>query len=103
MSLRALLPTLLAALLWMAGPVAAQEPYRLGAIFSITGPGSSLGIPERDGIVEESEAAGADLIALAVHRPRGVARVLGGGMVRRLQRATTIPLLVVPAPERAAA
>jgi branched-chain amino acid transport system substrate-binding protein len=29
-------------------PVAAQEPYRLGAIFSITGPGSSLGIPERD-------------------------------------------------------
>jgi len=26
----------------------AQEPYRLGAIFSITGPGSSLGIPERD-------------------------------------------------------
>jgi branched-chain amino acid transport system substrate-binding protein len=27
---------------------AAQEPYRVGAIFSITGPGSSLGIPERD-------------------------------------------------------
>ena len=26
----------------------AQEPYRVGAIFSITGPGSSLGIPERD-------------------------------------------------------
>jgi len=32
---------------WPAGS-AAQEPYRLGAIFSITGPGSSLGIPERD-------------------------------------------------------
>jgi branched-chain amino acid transport system substrate-binding protein len=29
-------------------PADAQEPYRLGAIFSITGPGSSLGIPERD-------------------------------------------------------
>ena len=29
-------------------PAVAQEPYRLGAIFSITGPGSSLGIPERD-------------------------------------------------------
>jgi branched-chain amino acid transport system substrate-binding protein len=27
---------------------AAQEAYRIGAIFSITGPGSSLGIPERD-------------------------------------------------------
>jgi branched-chain amino acid transport system substrate-binding protein len=26
----------------------AQEPFKLGAIFSITGPGSSLGIPERD-------------------------------------------------------
>jgi branched-chain amino acid transport system substrate-binding protein len=30
------------------GFAGAQEPYRLGAIFSITGPGSSLGIPERD-------------------------------------------------------
>lgn len=29
-------------------PGGAQEPYRIGAIFSITGPGSSLGIPERD-------------------------------------------------------
>jgi branched-chain amino acid transport system substrate-binding protein len=29
-------------------PAAAQEPYKVGAIFSITGPGSSLGIPERD-------------------------------------------------------
>ncbi len=26
----------------------AAEPYRVGAIFSVTGPGSSLGIPERD-------------------------------------------------------
>jgi branched-chain amino acid transport system substrate-binding protein len=26
----------------------APEPYRLGAIFSISGPGSSLGVPERD-------------------------------------------------------
>jgi branched-chain amino acid transport system substrate-binding protein len=38
----------LLALFW--GPVAAeaQEAYTIGAIFSITGPGSSLGIPERD-------------------------------------------------------
>ena len=47
MNLRALLPALLAPLL-VLGPAAAQEPYRVGAIFSITGPGSSLGIPERD-------------------------------------------------------
>jgi len=55
------------------------------------------------GIVEESEAAGADLIALAVHRRRGLARVLGGGMAGRLRQATTIPLLIVPSRERAAA
>lgn len=32
------------------GPALADddEPYKIGAIFSITGPGSSLGIPERD-------------------------------------------------------
>jgi len=36
------------ALLWTAGAALAQAPYRVGAIFSITGPGSSLGIPERD-------------------------------------------------------
>src|SRR5574341_2112 len=35
-------------MLWLPGFGAAQEPYKIGAIFSITGPGSSLGIPERD-------------------------------------------------------
>ncbi|HXU87519.1 MAG TPA: ABC transporter substrate-binding protein [Methylomirabilota bacterium] len=41
---------LLVALILVGAHVSAgaQEPYRLGAIFSITGPGSSLGIPERD-------------------------------------------------------
>jgi branched-chain amino acid transport system substrate-binding protein len=40
----------LAALLltWSPAPAAAQDAYRVGAIFSITGPGSSLGVPERD-------------------------------------------------------
>jgi branched-chain amino acid transport system substrate-binding protein len=40
-----------------AAPAApAQEAYRIGAIFSITGPGSSLGIPERDtALMIESE------------------------------------------------
>jgi branched-chain amino acid transport system substrate-binding protein len=41
----ALVLTLLVA---FAAPAPAQEAYKLGAIFSITGPGSSLGIPERD-------------------------------------------------------
>lgn len=36
------------ALTWGAPAAHAQEAYKVGAIFSITGPGSSLGIPERD-------------------------------------------------------
>jgi branched-chain amino acid transport system substrate-binding protein len=32
----------------LPAPAASQEAYKIGAIFSITGPGSSLGIPERD-------------------------------------------------------
>ena len=46
-----LLVTLLVLVLVIGGAQAradAQEPYRIGAVFSITGPGSSLGIPERD-------------------------------------------------------
>ena len=38
----------LSALAWPLASGEAQEPYKIGAIFSITGPGSSLGIPERD-------------------------------------------------------
>lgn len=38
----------LAAVLLLPLPASAQEAYKIGAIFSITGPGSSLGIPERD-------------------------------------------------------
>jgi len=38
----------LSTLVWAIPSATAQEPYRIGAIFSITGPGSSLGIPERD-------------------------------------------------------
>ncbi len=36
------------ALGWGVPGAYAQEAYKIGAIFSITGPGSSLGIPERD-------------------------------------------------------
>jgi branched-chain amino acid transport system substrate-binding protein len=38
----------LSAFAWPLASGEAQEPYKIGAIFSITGPGSSLGIPERD-------------------------------------------------------
>jgi nucleotide-binding universal stress UspA family protein len=54
-------------------------------------------------VVEESEACGADLIAVPVLRRRWLGRRLDGGMPGRLQQATTIPLLVVPCPEAAAA
>jgi branched-chain amino acid transport system substrate-binding protein len=36
------------ALTWGSPVAQAQDAYKVGAIFSITGPGSSLGIPERD-------------------------------------------------------
>jgi branched-chain amino acid transport system substrate-binding protein len=35
-------------LVGLPGAAWPQEPHKIGAIFSITGPGSSLGIPERD-------------------------------------------------------
>jgi nucleotide-binding universal stress UspA family protein len=54
-------------------------------------------------ILEEAEAAGVDLIAMATHRRHGLGRLLKGSVVARLQRETTIPLLLVPYGERAAA
>jgi branched-chain amino acid transport system substrate-binding protein len=47
--MRAILTAVVALSILLTGPgdSGAQE-YRIGAIFSITGPGSSLGIPERD-------------------------------------------------------
>lgn len=46
-------------------------------------------------IVGEAEAAGADLIAMASRRRTGLARLVRRSVVRRVERATTIPLLVV--------
>ena len=48
-------------------------------------------------ILEESEAAGADLIALASHRRRGLDRIRHRSVAHRLRRSTPIPLLVVSA------
>lgn len=54
-------------------------------------------------IVEEAEAAEADLIALATHGRHGLGWLLRGSVAGRLQRATTIPLLLVPYGQPAAA
>lgn len=54
-------------------------------------------------IVAEAEGSGADLIALATHRRRGFGRLLKGSVARRLEQETTIPLLLIPYGERAAA
>ena len=49
MKLRGISLILAAAVVFgLSGTAVSQEPYKIGAIFSITGPGSSLGIPERD-------------------------------------------------------
>jgi nucleotide-binding universal stress UspA family protein len=53
-------------------------------------------------IVEDAEEAGADLIALPVSRRGRLGRWLDSRVARRLRRATTIPLLVVPSAEAAA-
>lgn len=47
-TMRTILAFVLASALAAPIQAAAQEVYKIGAIFSITGPGSSLGIPERD-------------------------------------------------------
>ena len=54
-------------------------------------------------IVEEAEAAGADLIAMASHRRTGLSRLIRGSVAARVERATTIPLLLVRYEEPAAA
>lgn len=56
MRVRIVVALLALALIVPAPGALAQEAYRMGAIFSITGPGSSLGIPERDtALMLESE------------------------------------------------
>ncbi|HET7340000.1 MAG TPA: universal stress protein [Methylomirabilota bacterium] len=73
---------------------------------------SLSGIPVEDAVrigdvatavVEEAEAAGADLIALAAHRRHWLGRLFGRSVATRLRRATTIPLLLVAYGKPAAA
>jgi nucleotide-binding universal stress UspA family protein len=54
-------------------------------------------------IVEEAEAEGADLIALAAHRRNPLVRLFKGSTAGALERATTIPILLVPYGRPAAA
>ncbi len=54
--MRTIVTLVLAAVLLLPGQAPAQDAYKIGAIFSISGPGSSLGIPERDtALMLESE------------------------------------------------
>jgi acetoin utilization protein AcuB len=47
-------------------------------------------------IVEEGEAARATLIAMATHRRTGIVRILKGSVAERVERTTTIPVMLVP-------
>ena len=47
-------------------------------------------------IVDEAESAGADLIAMATHRRTGLARMLKSSVAERVERATTVPVILVP-------
>jgi CBS domain-containing protein len=46
-------------------------------------------------IVEEAETTPATLIAMATHRRTGIARVVKGSVAERVERATTIPVMLV--------
>jgi nucleotide-binding universal stress UspA family protein len=54
-------------------------------------------------ILEEAESSGADLIAMASHRRRPLGRLVKRSLARRLERETTIPVLLVPYEEQTAA
>ena len=54
-------------------------------------------------IVSEAEASGADLVAMATHQRSGVARVLKGSVAERVERAATVPVVLVPYGEPALA
>jgi acetoin utilization protein AcuB len=46
-------------------------------------------------IVEEAEASGATLIAMATHRRTGLARIVKGSVAEHVERTTTIPVMLV--------
>jgi acetoin utilization protein AcuB len=54
-----------------------------------------LGIPA-DEIVREAEAVDADLIIMASHRRTGVRRLFQGSVAEDVERATKLPVLLVP-------
>jgi CBS domain-containing protein len=46
-------------------------------------------------IVEEAEVSRATLIAMATHRRTGIARIVKGSVAERVERTTTIPVMLV--------
>lgn len=46
-------------------------------------------------IVAEAEAASATLVAMATHRRTGIARIIKGSVAERVERTTTIPVMLV--------
>lgn len=46
-------------------------------------------------IVEEAKASRATLIAMATHRRTGIARILKGSVAERVERTTTVPVMLV--------
>jgi CBS domain-containing protein len=48
-----------------------------------------------DQIVEEAKASRATLIAMATHRRTGIARIVKGSVAERVERTTTVPVMLV--------
>ena len=47
-------------------------------------------------IVKEAQAARVDLIAMATHRRRGLDRAFRGSVAETVERASAIPVILVP-------
>ena len=48
------------------------------------------------GLLAHVDSALADLIAMATHRRTGLARLVRRGVAERVERATTVPVILVP-------
>jgi nucleotide-binding universal stress UspA family protein len=48
-----------------------------------------------EAIIDEARVWGADLIAMATHRRRGVRRFVAGSVAEAVERATSLPVLLV--------
>ena len=63
----------------------------------------NIGAPVTDVVLHEAQAWPAELLVIGTHGRRGVGRMLLGSSAETIVRAATVPVLLIRAPEEAAA